>query len=208
MPNPGKNSFEFLRHPLLLLVVGSIIGSFLIPYLTDRATKKKVLQEARLRKAVDIVDTNTRMVSQLNSISTRVSMFHENNLRLKPSPEELRTARDKLIEDIDERYLEFEKAGWWWYRDLIDEAVILKIVPPNGSDQLREHINSYGQNMLDTTNALKTMWHPCISAEYDYKGKKGEEISEIKKKMDVRLNELFNQRNAIVNQLVADFTKE
>jgi len=208
MSERGKISFEFLRHPLLLLAVGSIIGSFLIPYLTDRATKKKVLQEARLRKAVDIVDTNTRMVSQLNSISTRVSMFHENNLRLKPSPEELRTARDKLIEDIDERYLEFEKAGWWWYRDLIDEAVILKIVPPNGSDQLREHINSYGQNMLDTTNALKTMWHPCISAEYDYKGKKGEEISEIKKKMDVRLNELFNQRNAIVNQLVADFTKE
>lgn len=202
-PNP---SFEFLRHPLLLLVVGTIIGSILIPYFSERATKKKVLQEARLRKAVDIVDTNTRTVSQLNSLSTRVAMFHENNVRLKPSPVELRTLRDKLIEDMDARYLEFEKIGWWWYRDLNDEAIILNIVPSNGSDQLREHINSYGQNMLDTTNALKTLWHPCISSDYDYKGKKGEEISEIKKNMDAKLQELFNARNAIVNQLVSDFT--
>lgn len=199
-------SFEFLRHPLFLLIIGSVIGSLLIPYFGERATKKKVLQEARLRKAVDIIDTNTRTVSQLNSLATRVAMFHENNIRLQPSPAELKVSREKLIEDMDARYLEFEKIGWWWYRDLNDEAVILHIVPPSGSDQLREHINSYGNNMLETTNALKLLWHPCISADYDYKGKRGEEISAIKKNMDARLQELFNQRNAIVNQLVTDFT--
>jgi hypothetical protein len=205
-PQNGSTSFTFFRHPLLLLVVGSVIGSILIPYFSEAATKKKVLQEARLRKAVDIVDTNTRTVSQLNSLATRVAMFHERNQRLKPTPAQLRALQDKLIEDMDARYLEFEKLGWWWYRDLNDEAVILNIVPANGSDALRAHINSYGQNMLDTTNALKTMWHPCTSADYDYKGKKGEEISEIKKQMDTKLQDLFNARNGIVYQLVSDFT--
>ena len=205
-PQNDNALVAFLRHPLLLLVVGSIIGSILIPYFSQEASKKKVLQEARLRKAVDIVDTNTRTVSQLNSLSTRVAMFHEHNQRLKPTPAQLRVLQDKLVEDMDARYLEFEKLGWWWYRDLNDEAVILNIVPANGSDALRAHINSYGQNMLETTNALKTLWHPCISADYDYKGKKGEEISEIRKQMDKKLQDLFNARNGIVNQLVTDFT--
>jgi hypothetical protein len=198
----SSSRIGILSHPLLLLAVATAIGSILIPYFSERATRKKVLQEARLRKAIDIVDNNTRTVSQLNSLGTRVVMFHENNARLKPTPARLRELQDKLIEDMDSRYLEFEKTGWWWYRDLNDEAVILKIVPASGSDSLRNDVNAYGANILNTTNALKGFWHACVSAEYDYKNDK---INQLKNEMDQKLGALFAERNEILGRLVNDF---
>jgi hypothetical protein len=198
----GSSRFGFLSHPFFLLIFASVIGSILIPHYSERATSKKVLQEAQLRKAVDIIDNNTRTISQLNSMVTRVAMFHESNIRLKPPTAKLRELQDKLIEDMDSRYLEFDKLGWWWYRDLNDEAIILKIVPPAGSDSLRKDINAYGDNILKTSNALKEFWHPCVAADYDYKN---DNINQIRKGMVQKLNDLFTERNQILGRLVSDF---
>src|SRR5437660_10988526 len=127
-----------LSHPLFLLAVGSVIGSLLIPRISEQTSKKKVLQEARLRKAVEIVDTNNKSISQLNSLLTRVKMFDDNNTKLKPSNSKLKELQEKLVEDVDNRWLDWEKTGWWWYRTLNDEAVILELVPATGSDRLRK----------------------------------------------------------------------
>jgi hypothetical protein len=100
--------------------------------------------------------------------------------------------------------LEFDKTGWWWYRDLIDEAVILEIVPPTGSEKLRAHVNEYGDNILQTVGALNELWHPCLAADYDYKN---DRVTQVKNTMDKKLKDLFNARNDAVNHLVNDFVE-
>lgn len=193
---------DFLRHPLVLLVVGSVIGSVLIPRISEQAGKTKVLQEARLRTAVQIVENNTRTVSQINSIVTKLATFHDQNRRLKPSPAKLSERQDKLAEEVSNRYEEFEKTGWWWYRDLNDEAVILELVPPTGSDKLREDVNAYANNILETVNTMNELRHACLAADYDYKD---ERVTKIKDDVNKRLGSLFNGRNNLVNHLVNDF---
>ncbi|HKO95777.1 MAG TPA: hypothetical protein VJU86_02215 [Pyrinomonadaceae bacterium] len=47
--SPRSFTLSFLSHPLFLLVVGSVIGSFLIPRISEQTGKKRVLQDARLR---------------------------------------------------------------------------------------------------------------------------------------------------------------
>lgn len=200
----SETLWSFSTHPLLLIFVGSVVGSILIPIVSERINRKKVYREAGLRKAVEIVDNNTRTLSQLNSIVTRINMFHDDNVRLRPSPQKLAGFQDKLADDLNRLYLEFEKNGWWWYRHLNDEAVILKIVPPSGSQKLRDDINAYANNITETVGAFQDFWHICLSKDYDFE--KDGKVTAIKKKMDARLNELANQRIALVNNLVQDFT--
>lgn len=195
---------ELLKHPLVLLIVGSIIGSILIPKISEKSSRTKALQDARLRKAVEIVDNNTRTVSQLNALRTRLGMFHTDNLRLKPPAARLKELQDKLREEMNNQYLEFERTGWWWYRDLNDEAVILEIVPPTGSEKLREHVNAYHANIIQTVTALNEMWHPCIDSAYDYKDGR---VTQIQDKVSKEWDDLLKARNKAVNDLVADFTR-
>jgi len=195
---------EILKHPLLLLIVGSIIGSILIPRISEQASRTKVLQDARLRKAVEIVDNNTVTISQLNALRTRLAMFHGDNVRLKPPPARLKELQDKLAQDMNDRYLEFEKTGWWWYRALNEQAVILEIVPPAGSDKLRSHVNAYHDNIGQTVNVLQEMWHACVDAGYDYQDAR---FTQIQEKMNKEWNDVDQARNQVVNDLVADFTQ-
>lgn len=195
---------DFLKHPLLLLIIGSIIGSILIPKISERSSRTQALQQARLRKAVEIVDNNTVTISQLNAIRTRLGMFHGDNVRLKPPPAKLKELQDQLAQDMNNRYLEFDKSGWWWYRALNEQAVILEIVPPTGSSKLRNHVEAYHDNIGQTVNVLQEMWHACVAADYDYKDAR---ITQIQEKMNKAWNDVDKTRNQIVNDLVADFTQ-
>ncbi|MGZ8901876.1 MAG: hypothetical protein ACXW3Z_17420, partial [Limisphaerales bacterium] len=100
-------------------------------------------------------------------------------------------------------YLEFEKTGWWWYRHLNDEAVILEIVPPTGSQKLRDDINAYAKNIHDSVAAFGDLWHICLSKDYEFE--KDGKVTQIKKETDKKLAELADQRIVLVNNLVQDF---
>jgi hypothetical protein len=202
--NGSRGLWSVLGHPLFLLIIGSVIGSLLIPWVGDKITKNKVIQDARLRKAVEIVDNNTKTVSQLNSMITRLSSFHDNNIRRQPTPEKLKELQEKLTEDMDNRWSEFERTGWWWYQDLNDEAVILHIIPAAGSGVLQQHVNAYHNNILATSNAMKLLWRPCTAADYDYKNGK---VEKARDEMNQKLDQLFKERVQLVNNLVTDFTQ-
>ena len=201
-----KGILSVLKHPLFLLIVGSVIGSFLIPWISQKNDKSRVLREARLKKAVEIVNNNTMTLSQLNSLVTRLGIFHKDNIRLKPTPAKLTELQDKLADDMNSRYGEFEKNGWWWYRSLTEEAVILEIVPPGGSDRLRNDINAYADNITQTVAAFGDFWHICLSKEYDFE--ENGKVTQIQTKMNERLSQLATERVALVNKLVQDFSTE
>src|SRR4051794_35821415 len=86
---------------------------------------------------------------------TRLSSFHDNNIKLKPSPAKTRELQQKLVADLDDRWSEFDKAAWWWPEDLSTQAAILGTIPVTGKDVLRQHITAYKQNILDTSNAMR-----------------------------------------------------
>jgi len=202
---PSSNSpLGVLRHPLFLLVIGSVIGSFLIPWIGEKINRKKTLQEARLRKAIEIVENNTKTVSQLNAMVTRLSSFHDNNIKIKPSPEKVRELQQKLVADLDDRWSEFDKTAWWWPEDLNTEATILGTIPVTGKDVLRQHISAYKTNILESSNAMKQLKSPCISADYSYSDSK---VNQIRDQVNKKLSDLFDQRNKLVNDLVNDFVE-
>jgi hypothetical protein len=114
--------------------------------------------------------------------------------------------QDKLADDMNAHYAEFEKNGWWWYRSLNDEAVILEIVPPGGSDKLGTDINAYADNVSQTVAAFGDFWHKCLSKEYDFE--ENGATTQIQNKMNERLQQLATARVGLVNTLVHDFSVE
>lgn len=204
MAEEPKGVIQVLKHPLFLLVVGSVIGSFLIPWISQKSDKSRVLREARLKKQVEIVGNNTRTISQLHSLVTTLGIFHKDNISLRPSPEKLSALQDKLREDMNRGYAEFEKTGWWWHRSLNDEAEILEIVLPNGSQKLRDHVNEYHENIRATVAAVDLFWRLCRSKEYDFE--KDGKATELQNQMYATLKQLETERVALVNNLVQDFS--
>ncbi|HKO35275.1 MAG TPA: hypothetical protein VJV21_02270 [Pyrinomonadaceae bacterium] len=205
MAEDSRGILNVLRHPLLLLVVGSVIGSFLIPWISHKTDRSRVLREARLKKKVEITNKNTETISKLHLRVTRLGIFHKDNIRLKPSPAKLAVLQDKLGEDMNDLYADFQREGWWWYRSLNDEAVILEIVPPGGFDKLRKDVDAYEKNITDTVAAFNAFWHKCLSKEYDFQDAN---ITQIQNQMYERLEQLRQERIGLVNNLVQDFTAE
>ena len=205
MAEDSRGILSALRHPLLLLVVGSVIGSFLIPWISHKTDRSRVLREARLKKKVEITNKNTETISKLHLLVTRLGIFHKDNTRLKPSPAKLAVLQDKLGEDMNDLYADFQKEGWWWYRSLNDEAVILEIVPPGGFDKLRNDVDAYEKNITDTVAAFNAFWHKCLSKEYDFQDAN---VTQIQNQMTERLEQLRKERIGLVNNLVQDFTAD
>lgn len=203
MAAESKDPFGVLRHPLFLMLVGSVIGSFLIPWISQKTDRNRVLREARLKKKVEIVNKNIETISQLNVMVTRLGTFHKDNIRLKPSPARLPELQDKLRDDMNKLYADFEKVGWWWYGSLNDEAVILEIVDSGGLEKLRNDVTAYRQNIIQTVAAFNDFWHKCLSKEYDFE--ENGNVTQIQKAMNERLNQLANERVILVSNLVQDF---
>ena len=156
-----------------------------------------------MKKKVEIVNKNIETMSQLNVLVTRLGTFHKDNIRLKPSAARLPELQDKLRDDMNKLYADFEKVGWWWYGSLNDEAVILEIVAPDGLDKLRNDVKAYRENIIQTVAAFNDFWHKCLSKEYDFE--ENGIVTQIQTKMNERLNQLANERVILVSNLVNDF---
>lgn len=204
MAQESRSPLQMLKHPLFLLVVGSVIGSFLIPWISQKTDRNRVLREARLKKKVEIANKNTETISKLHLLVTRLGIFHKDNIRLQPSPAKLAVLQDKLSEDMNDLYADFEKEGWWWYRSLTDEAAILEIVPREGSDKLRTDIEAYEKNIVQSVAAFNDFWHRCLSKDYDFE--ENGNTTKIQNETYKRRDQLATERIQLVNNLLQDFT--
>lgn len=207
MAEESKGIWQVLRHPLLLLIIGSTIGSFLFPWIHQNSERKRAWREVRLKRQLEIANNNTMTTRQLYSLVTHLNKFHSDNIRLNPTPAKLIELQNKLAKDMNASYAEFEKekSGWWWPISLSEEVVILQIVPPGGSDKLRNDAKAYIDNIAKTVNAIFGFWHICLSKEYDFENG---EASQIQKKMTEQLDQLNTERTALMKNFAQNFSTE
>jgi hypothetical protein len=133
-----KRTIEALRHPLGLLILGSALSSLLIPWISSRSTEAKLLQEARLTRALEVGTHNRDFDSKLNGLLTYMEMFHTQNVRMKLKPAELKEAQTAFRNKYTERYLALNETAWWWYGDITREAYLLRLTSEKDRKRLNE----------------------------------------------------------------------
>ena len=126
-----KKFVEFCKHPLVLLLVGSALSYLLIPWITDRSSHKRVLQEERVERAVDILKQGLTDDQKLISMLNLFEMFNKD---VEADPKTYKTAQAELKTSFDKQYLDFDQHAWWWGHDLPIQSGLLELPPESKKD--------------------------------------------------------------------------
>ena len=183
------------KHPITLLLLTTLLTSWLVPYINKTSARATLLRESRLKRATEILADSVTTDRLLNRVLTTLESFHKDMLH---RPEPLDAALCKLREHIVEQYEAFNGHGWWWFAGLDVQARVLGV----GSLHMDGCLKRYRENLERTTQEIDCVWHKIISRDYD-----PQEPSVRASLDDARRNfqELALKRGGIVGEMAGIF---
>ena len=200
--SPTKMKIDlFLRHPLTLSLTGMLLGSLLIPWIVGRSSKEAALADTRVKQAIQVMATSNGVDATVNKIKTAFEGFEKDALSIEQQDEFLRQ-REDLRKRVHELYSEFDSTGWWWARNIYDQAHILHLISPARLDKLNEYIKQYNSNLVETAHAIDIPWHAYLGTNAVTHGPGAKEIMP---SLDKRLRNLQQQRGEIAGNMAALF---
>src|SRR5438270_10956344 len=121
----GRTSvlLEASKHPLVILLVGTLLGSVFIPEINSRATRAREFEELRAERALAAVKTNSEVDRLLNLLLTDFAYFWNDT-----KDGEFESRRPELRAKIYETHKEFDRFAWWWFDQAWQEAAILGLI--------------------------------------------------------------------------------
>jgi hypothetical protein len=153
------------RHPLVVLLVGAIITSILIPIVTHFVTQSNATEMARRTKAVEVLKQANLVNQRLNLIQTALENFEHDVLPYSLSlnnPDEFKSEQKELRKQIESLYADFNTSAWFVFRDLSAEASILRILPADRIGKFNKLIDEYNMNLVATTTNLRPAWYEFL----------------------------------------------
>jgi len=197
---------EIPKHPFVLLVVGAIITSLLVPYLNSKVTRSQLLQEAKLKKAIEIGDHNMEFNSKFNALKTMLESFHNRSVRLQLPPSEFRATHSRFVDDFYRRYVELDEKAWWWYPALEREASVLHLLSDTERQTLSTECKIYHDNLIASFEVLKPLWVALTSHDYNPTDKDSDKkVEEIIKGVNKDLPPLFQERDMAIEKIAKHF---
>jgi hypothetical protein len=70
---------KIFQQPLTILLIGTVLGSVLIPYLNDRANRAKLRHEERVKIALNIVEQSHETDRRLSSLMNYLVLFRKDH---------------------------------------------------------------------------------------------------------------------------------
>ena len=194
---------SFIRHPLTVLVVGAVVTSILVPILSDRVNREKLLRERRLNIAMEIIKDNVETNRRLNSMVTALELFQKDNSGPSARVVDYRAEQKELRGKIDQAYLEFDSQAWWWYSEIYSEAVVVNIISSRDLNELSRIRHEYGENLGESTRTLDGLWNPFLRDTYKPNAPRNTQLMETTRN---KLQDLNNKRSQLVMDAVKIFT--
>ena len=191
-----------LGHPLLLLILGSLLTYVIAPVILDRINDRKLRDEARQRKALEVWQHNTEFNSKLNALKTMLESYHNQNVRFQLAPADLLEAQKEFRREFTKRYLELDEMAWWWYRDLQREMNALHLVPKDQLPRLNTDLDKYGANVNESVGLLRPLWQTLTSHEYQPTDEKTKaKFEQLRQNAERDLPRLFNERSELIQDV-------
>jgi hypothetical protein len=186
------------KHPLMLLLMGSILSYLLIPWISEKSSHKQLLQQERVNKAIDVLKQGLIDDEQLNSIQTAFEIFDK---EAESDPESYRNAQEELKKSFTSLYFEFDEHGWWWDHDLPVQSKLLEL--PQGSAKKIEQLrDAYKQNLMASVQQVDVLRKRFFAKDYAPQDSHNAEVLSDTRKA---LNDLATARGALTSQLADMF---
>src|SRR5678815_2479939 len=148
---------ERTKHPLVVVVIATLLGSVLIPYANARFAKEGRLHELRFSHAKQALQSGSQTDRQLNMLLTEFAIF------VKEKSGGSASARSSLRERVYRLYAEFNRDAWWWYWPMVQEARLLHLVDEQDARSMGAAAEAYATNLEESTTALDPLWRLLLS---------------------------------------------
>lgn len=194
----SKTFTEIGKHPLVLLLIGTLLGSLIIPYLKDRETRNRELTNLRVEKAFAAFNANKDVNADLNGMMTGF----ENLLKARINTLEPERDHD-LQRQIYGHHTAFNRDAWWWFPQLITEVQLFGLLDSESAAEARVLAKKYDAELVATTKTLEPFWllmesEPVLSPP-DKLGKLGKLLYQVREAN----RENTRKRLKIVNDFAA-----
>jgi hypothetical protein len=148
------------KHPLLVLFVGTLLGSILVPWVNGRAARAADLEKLRAQKAVEALDANSDIDRKLNIVITAFESFWKDT-----SPAQRQAERSVLRKRVYELYQDFDRSAWWWFEEEWRGCQLLGLLDEQGVTRAEAITEQYKTSLTKTTACLDDIWRVSIEKE-------------------------------------------
>ena len=143
---------------MFLLLLGTLLGSVLIPYMSSQSAHAREIEEVRSQRALAALHENYEVDRRLNLLLTTFGTFWSE------TDETNREARrPELRAKIYSLYEEFDRTGWWWFGEAWQTARILGLLDPNEVQEARKLSDEYRDSLREFTAALDPVWRMSLA---------------------------------------------
>jgi hypothetical protein len=199
-----RRALWVLRHPLIVLVIGTCLSIWLVPIFSARIDHDKLIHEARLKRAMEIISDNIENERNLNRLLTTLAIFHKDNSGPAARFVNLQTEQKELRRIMVERYSEFDRQAWWLYSQIYVEAKILGIASQPELEHLEQISRQYAENLKDSMAAIDELWNAFLRENYKPSSSRNKELIEQTRQ---KLDKLNAKRSELVMESAQIFVE-
>jgi hypothetical protein len=177
-PNIWARAIEALKHPLVLLLAGSLFGSLLIPRINEQSNQKKLRHEERLKMAISIIEHSHETDRQMSGLMNFLDLFRKDHqVRMAGGPS-LPSEQYKAREKFNDMYLAFNAQAWFWHWNIRSESTLSSLATPEESAKITALSYEYTNALLEETQAMSQIWGAFLKKGFNPRDPKYELMNE------------------------------
>jgi hypothetical protein len=199
-PERRRSILKRIQQPLIMLLIGTLLGSALIPWVQSRSNTKRLRHDERVALSLGIIDRNKETNGQLHGLQTSIELFAKDHLHPKNAAA-FAVQQEEARERFDLQYLAFDQTAWWWFWSVQMKSQLSSLATPQEAAKVKQLADSYTQNLDSTAKILTGPWNKVLRDE-SYKPISDPIPAEVHK----RLDDLRHERDDLALQMAMVFT--
>lgn len=156
-----------LQQPLSLLILGTLLGSLLVPHLNDLSNRRKVRHEERIKMALSIVEQNEETDRRLFNLMEYLVLFRKDHNDPSETRAELKLQQTAAKKAFNEMYLSFNGQAWWWYWGIRSESNLSALATKAESEKIGQLAQVYGSSLSECTDPIAKVWDRFLKHPYN-----------------------------------------
>ncbi len=202
-PSTMQLILGFLRHPLTVLCIGTVITTLAVPWLNARSSVATQIAQARQAKAMEVLKGVGSDNVRLNLVRSAFNVFEKEG-GLSGTPEIIEQRRTELRKRVYDGYGQFEQTAWWWYWEIAREAELFGWLSAENAAEFRQLAKQYADNLYQSIALVQIPWGRYLAESKETQAAKKQPLMP---GLEDALGKKQAERDALADQMVRLFLK-
>lgn len=160
--NDSRSLLRASKHPLVVLLAGTLLGSVLIPFVNSEIDRERRLRDLRAEHSRVVLKSSLDVERKLNLLNTAFESFYKDDVVSGQTTVDSRRALRVRVYELHE---DFDRDAWWWHEQLLDEAKVVGLLDDARLSQLERAVRNYKNALLTSTELLDRYWAQLIRSQ-------------------------------------------